>query len=54
MKFRKNRCAELLSVKIRTEQRAFLEQQATIRGTSLCDITRELIDDAMRARGIEA
>jgi hypothetical protein len=52
MRFKKDRCAELLSVKIRTAQREFLEEQAIAKGTSLCDITRELIDEAMKARGI--
>ena len=42
-----DRCAEMISVKVREAQRAFLEKQATAKGTSLCDVTREIIDDAM-------
>jgi len=44
---RKNRYAEILSVKIRAAQRDFLESQAIAKKTSLCDVTRELIDEAM-------
>jgi len=55
MKFktRKNRCAEILSVKIRAKQRDFLEAQAIAKGTSLCDVTRALIDEAMAKVGAE-
>jgi len=53
MKFKAHgdRCAEILSVKIREAQRDFLEKQAIARGTSLCDVTREIIDDAMARTG---
>jgi len=49
---RKNRYAEILSVKIRAAQRDFLESQAIAKKTSLCDVTRELIDEAMHKAGV--
>jgi hypothetical protein len=50
----KDRCAEMLSVKIRTGQREFLELRAISKKTSLCAVTRELIDEAMARVGDEA
>jgi len=50
---RKNRYAEILSVKIRATQRDFLEAQATAKKTSLCGVARELIDEAMVRAGAE-
>lgn len=46
--FRTNRCAEMVSAKLRTDQRHFLETQALARDISICAVIRGLIDSEMR------
>ena len=47
-RFRDRRCSEIVTVKIRAEQRAYLEAQALLRDASICAIIRDLIDSGMR------
>jgi len=50
--FQKQRCSEVVTAKLRSEQRAFLEAQALARDVSLCDVIRSMIDCEMQKSGI--
>lgn len=49
----KDRCSEVVTAKLRSEQRAHLERQALTRDVSICTIIRDLIDSDMRRDGSE-
>ena len=50
-RFRKGRCSEVVTAKILTSQRDFLEKQALARDVSICTVIRELIDQEMARAG---
>lgn len=47
---REGRLADTISTKVRTDQRKFLEDEATATGVTLCDVVRGLIDKAMMVK----
>jgi len=50
-RFRSHRCSEVVTAKLRTEQRSFLEKQALERDVSICTVIRDLIDSEMQKAG---
>jgi hypothetical protein len=47
-RFRDKRCSEVVTAKLLSEQRAYLESQALARDVSICTVIRELIDSEMQ------
>jgi hypothetical protein len=50
-RFKDSRYSEVVTAKLHSEQRSFLEKQAQTRDVSLCTVIRELIDSEMRKTG---
>jgi hypothetical protein len=52
-RFSSHRCSEVVTAKIRTEQREYLENRALERDVSICSVIRDLIDTDMQKHGLE-
>ena len=50
-RFRDKRCSEVVTAKLHSEQRSFLEAQALSRDVSICTVIRDLIDSEMQKHG---
>jgi len=46
-RFRDSRCSEVVTAKLHSEQRSFLEAQALSRDVSICTVIRDMIDAEM-------